>query len=113
MLDAYYDYELGRYVDANEVKESYYTELNAAQLERISGDLTSIAVKDGTPYAVVVLMTDKGVDETGNSYERAGGYFFVPFEKLDDQLKQKLIDSAVRYYGNDQQYLAEKGFAVG
>ncbi|MBQ4538653.1 MAG: hypothetical protein II995_03490 [Oscillospiraceae bacterium] len=110
--DAYYDYELDRYIENQGVRDRFYTELNTAQLERISGDLTSIAVKEGTPYAVVVLMTDTGVDSQGVDYRRAGGYYMVPFEKLDASLKQTLIDSAKRYYGYDDDYLARKGFVV-
>ena len=57
-------------------------------------------------------MTDTGVDSEGNAYRRAGGCYMVPFEKLDASLKQTLIDSAKRYYGYDDDYLARKGFVV-
>jgi len=103
VLKAYYNYELKKYIDSDSdswEQPDSFTEIGSTEITKLMTDATSIVKRNGIPYATIVFT--EGEDDA------ASGYYFVPFEQIDQATREKIIVAARDWYGDG--WLKRNGF---
>ncbi|MFV0496738.1 MAG: hypothetical protein ACK5L0_01010 [Candidatus Fimivivens sp.] len=80
----------------------YFVEIDSAQLMAIRDDLTNVYAVGSGPYVVVAIAN------TQEGEERISGHYYLPFEKLSDQMQYKVYQAALNRY--NEEYLYNRGY---